>query len=198
MIVTDAIREEWFTPQELAVANDFKLPKRREEWLRSRTAAKELAMQRGIVSDPRGCFVSRPRLIIDGIESPWFVSLSHSRGWAAAAIDTAPVGVDIELVRPVDERAVHLFLRDEEAAVMRGCAIADRLIHFWAAKEAAWKQRSPELQMLKQLSLTLIDERADGLTFDLVRTERRSDLVIAVTTGAASAPSHPPSPPAPR
>ena len=181
MIVTRHIREEWFTPGELAVADQFKLPKRREEWLRVRTAAKELAMRLDIVRDPTSCFVSRPRLIVDGVESEWYVSLSHSRGWAAAAIDRTAVGIDLEVVRPVDERAAHLFLRDDEAAAMHACNIADRLLHWWAAKEAAWKQRSNEFSTLKQLSISLVEERADGLTFDVVETERREDLVIAVT-----------------
>lgn len=182
MIVTRDLREEWFTPGELAVADGFKLPKRREEWLRSRTAAKELALRRGIVADPRACVVARPRLIIDGMESPWYVSLSHSRGWAAAAIDDKPVGVDLEVVRSVDERAAHLFLREEELEAMRACAIEHRLLHFWAAKEAAWKQRSPEFHTLRQLPLRLLAQTPDGLRFDLVNTERRDELVIAHTT----------------
>jgi phosphopantetheinyl transferase len=181
MIVTRHIREEWFTPGELAVAGQFKLPKRREEWLRSRTAAKELALQLGIAREPQSVQVARPRLIVDGVESEWYVSLSHSRGWAAAAIDRTSVGVDLEVVRPVDERAAHLFLRDDEAAAMLRCNIADRLLHWWAAKEAAWKQRSNEFGTLKQLPLSLVDERADGLIFDVVTTERRDDLVLAVT-----------------
>ena len=181
MIITRDIREEWFTPDELATANAFHLPKRREEWLRSRTAAKQLAMDRGIVGDPRACTVARPTLLIDGAESSWYVSLSHSRGWAAAAIEARPVGIDLEVVRPIDERAAHLFLREEEAAAMRGCTIADRLLHFWAAKEAAWKQRSGEFGTLKQLALRLIEARESGLLFDAVETFRRDDLVIAIT-----------------
>lgn len=181
MIVTRHIREEWFTPGELAVADQFRLPKRRDEWLRVRTAAKELAMRLDIARDPQSVFVARPRLIVEGVESEWYVSLSHSRGWAAAAIDRAAVGIDLEVVRPVDERAAHLFLRDDEAAAMLRSNIPDRLLHWWAAKEAAWKQRSNEFSTLKQLSISLIEERAEGLTFDVVETERRDDLVIAVT-----------------
>ena len=182
MIITSAIREEWFTAGELAIANGFKLQKRREEWLRARTAAKELALQRGLVSDARACFIGRPRLILDGVESAWFVSLSHSRGWAAAAIDAAPVGIDIEAVRDLDERAVHLYLTDDEAEVMRRCAIGHRALHFWAAKEAAWKQRSSEFETLKQLPLTLVNQREDGLDFDLATTRRVDDLIVAITT----------------
>ncbi|HYR28384.1 MAG TPA: 4'-phosphopantetheinyl transferase superfamily protein [Thermoanaerobaculia bacterium] len=181
MIITDAIREEWFTEGELAVANGFRLRARREEWLRSRTAAKELALQRGIVGDPLSCLVARPRLIIGGVESRWYVSLSHSKGWAAAAIDEQPVGIDIEAIRDLDERAAHLFLSDEETEVMRRCTIDHRALHFWCAKEAAWKQRSSEFATLRQLPLTLMNQREDGLDFDAATT-RRLDALIAATT----------------
>ena len=181
MIVTQAIREEWFTAEELAIANGFRLPKRREEWLRARTAAKELALQRGLVANPRSCVIARPRLILDGADSPWFVSISHSRGWAAATISDNPVGIDIELVRELDERAVHLYLTDDEAEMMRRCTIDHRALHFWSAKEAAWKQRFGEIQTLKQVPLRFIGENAEGLTFDNLTTRRLDNLIVAVT-----------------
>jgi len=181
MIITDAIREEWFTESELAVANAFRLRTRREEWLRSRTAAKELALQRGIVEDPLACLVARPRLIVGGVESRWYVSLSHSKGWAAAAIDEHPVGIDIEAIRELDERAAHLFLSDAESEVMRRCTIDHRALHFWCAKEAAWKQRSNEFATLKQLPLVLLQQRNDGLDFDAATTRRHDHLLAAIT-----------------
>ncbi len=184
MIISSAIREEWFTPEELAIANGFRLRKRREEWLRARTAAKELALQRGLVDDPRKCFVARPRLIIDHIESPWFVSISHSQGFAAAILDVAPVGIDVEVVRELDERAAHLYLSDEEADGMRRCRIEHRALHFWCAKEAAWKQRSAEFETLKRLPLRFLDERDDGLDFDYATTRQLDNLIVALAVSS--------------
>ena len=181
MLISDAIREEWFTPEELAVANAFKLAKRRDEWLRSRTAAKELALGRGIINDPRACLVARPRLVINGVESPWFVSLSHSDGWAGAAIDDQPIGIDVQVVREMSESAAHLFLSDEETHAMQRCALPHRLLHFWCAKEAAWKQRLGEIPTLKQLPLALREERENGLLFDGVETKTRGELIVAIT-----------------
>ena len=181
MIISSAIREEWFTAEELAIANGFKLRKRREEWLRARTAAKELALQRAIVDDPRKCLIARPRLILDGVESMWFVSISHSQGFAAAIIAESPVGIDIEAVRNLDERAAHLYLSGDEADAMRRCTIANRALHFWCAKEAAWKQRSGDFETLKQLPLRLMNQRNDGLDFDHSTTRRLGDLIVATT-----------------
>ena len=186
-LIADTVREEWFTPEELATADAFRLPKRRQEWLRCRTAAKELALERGLVADPLSCLVERPRLVIDGAESPWFVSLSHSEGWAGAAIDAAPVGIDVQAVREIAEEASHLFLTDAETEEMRRCSLGHRMLHFWCAKEAAWKQRFGELTTLKQVAVTLVEEREAGLLFDVAETNLRDGLIVAITRPISSA-----------
>jgi phosphopantetheinyl transferase len=173
LIVRDAYDLAYFTDDELAIANAFKLQKRRDEWLLARYAAKRLALDLGVVANPRDFVVQSGR--------GWFVSLSHSAPYAAAAIDREPVGIDIQVVRDVAESAAHLFLSDAETAMMRRCTIADRLLHFWCAKEAAWKPRSHEFTTLRQLPMTLREERADGLSFDLAETHRFDDLILAIT-----------------
>ena len=169
-----------FSNEELATAGAFRLPKRRDEFLLSRYAAKQLALARGLAHDARACAVARPRLVIDGHAS-LFVSLSHSAPYAAAAIGNEPVGIDVQVVRPMKETAAHLFLTDDETAAMNRCTIADRALHFWCAKEAAWKQRLGTVDTLKQLPLTLIEERGDGLLFDLAETRAIGDAIIALT-----------------
>ena len=171
----------FFTASELATASSFRLPKRRDEWLLSRYAAKQLALQLGIVEDPRACTVGRPVLFVDGQPTTWFVSLSHSAPYAGAALARAPVGIDVQVVRNIAEWSSHLFMSDEEAEVMRRCRVTHRILHFWCAKEAAWKRRSDELSTMKQLPLRLIEEREDGLLFDQVETCAIGDIVIALT-----------------
>jgi phosphopantetheinyl transferase len=170
-----------FTPEELAHAERFTLPKRREEWLLSRLAAKQLAVRLGIVADPRTCTVERPYLLA-GSEMRWYVSLSHSAPYAAAAIDQRPIGIDIEMVRPMNDATARLFLSDDEAAAVRACTVPDAMLHAWCAKEAAWKQRSEEFATMKRLPLRLLESRDDGLRFDAVTTWRDGDLLVAVTT----------------
>jgi len=170
-----------FTHDELAIANAFKLAKRRDEWLLSRAAAKQLAIQLGLASDPRSVRSERPTLVIDDASTQWHVSLSHSAPYAAAAIDRHPIGIDIQIVRDLSESASHLFLSDEEADAMRRCAIAHRVIHFWCAKEAAWKQRSHEFTTMKRLPIRLVSASASGLLFDVVETTAMGDLVVALT-----------------
>jgi phosphopantetheinyl transferase len=177
-----AARDE-FTEQELAEADAFKLPKRRDEWLLSRAAAKRLAVQLGIAGDPRRVTVERPFLLIDGQRSEWQVSLSHSAPYAAAAIARERIGVDIQVMRDIDERSTHLFLTREEDAAMRRCTLPHRVLHFWCAKEAAFKQRSDEVATMRRLHMELVEEREHGLVFDAVETIQLGDLILALTFG---------------
>jgi phosphopantetheinyl transferase (holo-ACP synthase) len=181
IIVSGAPERSWFTDGEMDVVGRFKLTKRREEWMLSRAAAKQLAMMLGLCQSPRDCVVERPALRIRGEATDWLVSVSHSAGYAAAAIARDPVGIDVQVVRQVAEWASHLFLSDEETRAMERCSTADRLLHFWCAKEAAWKQQSDRYETMKQTPLRIVEERGDGLLFDRVETMRMGELIVAVT-----------------
>ena len=169
-----AIARDWFTDAELAEADAFRLPKRREEWMHARMAAKQLAVNRRLASHPREVLVTRVRF-----------SLSHSHPYAAAAIGR---GIDVQVIREISESAAHLFLSDEEAEAMRACSVEHRLLHFWCAKEAAWKAQRGEVPTLKQVPLKLIDIQPHGLRFDGVETlwtaaaaAVQRDVIIALT-----------------
>ena len=166
-----------FTEEELATADEFKLPKRRDEWLLSRAAAKELAVQLGIATNRRNVKVERP--FIAG--TSWYVSLSHSTPYAAAAIARVPVGFDIQVVREIPEWSTHLFLSRDEDEAMRRCSVANRVLHFWCAKEAAFKRRSDEFSTMKQLPLQFVGESESGLLFDAVETVAIGDVILALT-----------------
>lgn len=170
-----------FTNRELAIAESFKLASRRHDWLLSRFVAKQLTIRLGIADDPRAIVIERPFLVIDGVRSDWRVSLSHSAPYAGAAIAREPIGIDVQFVRDLDERAAHLFLTSEETEQMLGCTLPHRILHFWCAKEAAWKQRSDEFVTLRQLPLKLDEERASGLLFDGAETKIFGDVIVAVT-----------------
>lgn len=186
LIVRDRYDLSYFTADELATANAFHLQKRRDEWLLARFAAKRLALELGIVDDPRACSVGRPMLLLDQSNAGWFVSISHSAPYAAAAIARERIGVDVQVVRPLSEAAAHLFLSGAESAAMQRCAIADRILHFWCAKEAAWKRRSPEFATLKHLPLELCEERTNGLHFDEAETTAMGDVILGVSSRVSS------------
>jgi 4'-phosphopantetheinyl transferase EntD len=182
VISNPRLDESWFSEAELEAMHAHKLQKRRQEWMRARLAAKRLAIQLGLATEPRSVAVHRPFLTIYGVPTEWRVSLSHSGLCGAAAIDRLPVGIDIQAVRELSESAAHLFLRDDEIEAMQRCTLPNRILHFWCAKEAAWKARSHELETLKQLPLTLLGQREDGLRFDAVNTAvLPGDLILGLT-----------------
>jgi phosphopantetheinyl transferase (holo-ACP synthase) len=140
----------------LVVPGEFPSEKRRREWILSRTALQMLGPA------PHS-------------------SLSHSGDYAAAAIGDVPVGVDVQEVRPLAEKAAHLFLNDDEEAALHRCTIPHRIIHFFCAKEAAWKARGGAIPTLRQVPLKLKEETATGLLFDSAATYATGDIVVAVT-----------------
>ncbi len=139
---------------------DFPRPKRKFEWMLSRIAEKELRR----LGAAGNC-----------------VSYSHSGKYGAAAVDVRPVGIDVEMLREISESAAHHFLNDDEIQAMRRCTIANRMLHFWSAKEAAWKQLGGSVPTLKRVRVTLASERANSLQFQEVETFAIDDLVAALT-----------------
>ena len=156
IIVSDVSEpESWFDS-----VPDFPREKRRREWMLSRIAEKELR-KRGAEG---GC-----------------VSFSHSGRYGAAAIGVQPIGIDVEVIRVVPESASRFFLNDDEVAMMQRCSIAHRILHFWSAKEAVWKQRGGSVPTLKKLRLRLESESETGLRFQNVETFAIGEIVAALT-----------------
>jgi phosphopantetheinyl transferase len=182
LVIGDAVFSDgWFSDTELATSREFRLQKRQTEWKHGRLAVKQLAIELGLCVSARECVFDRPRLLVRGTDAQRFVSISHSGGYAAAAIDGAPVGIDVEELRDLREGAAHLFLTDEETGDMRNVRVSGSLLHFWAAKEAVWKQRDGVTETLKRTPIKLEAETSSGLRFVEVETVAIGDLVVALT-----------------
>jgi phosphopantetheinyl transferase (holo-ACP synthase) len=161
-MVISGVRDphSFFTADELSAIAAFPRPKRQMEWMLSRIAEKELR-RRGSHGE--------------------HVSFSHSAAYGAAAVDTRPVGIDVQTSREIAEGAARHFLDDEEIEAMRRCGLSHRLLHFWCAKEAAWKQRRGSVPTLKGVRIALVNEQEEGLRFDSVETIAIGDLIVALT-----------------
>ncbi len=176
IVISDVVDPaSWFSDRELESLVALRLEKRRNEWMLSRIAAKQLAMDRGICPEPHSCTIDDRRI------GDWHVSLSHSGAYAGAAIDRSPIGIDVQVVRELKESAAHLFLSPSEEQAMRSLTIPHRLLHFWCAKEAAWKRRGGEIPTLKQIPLWLSSISTNGLCFDEVETVAHGDVIVALT-----------------
>lgn len=142
--------------------------RRQRERAASRVAAKSIAIERGFVDLPsRIRFTKsdeRPVVLVDGVEPMLFVSFSHTAGIGAAALHDAPVGIDLEHERVIDPRATKFFLRDTELAIAASSSVANALLHWWCAKEAAFKLAA-DYPTLLRVPLALESESAEGLVF---------------------------------
>jgi phosphopantetheinyl transferase len=178
---------------ELAVS---RVAERRRERAASRAAAKSLALERGIVDRAsRIRFTkedARPIVMIDDVAVALHVSFSHTAGIGAAALDEAAVGLDLEREREIDPRATKFFLRDDELAAARSCAVGNALLHWWCAKEAAFKLAAGYPTLLR-VPLGIERETESGLVLRgpggarVETTRLTGGLVAALATGPDAA-----------
>lgn len=93
-----------------------------------------------------------------------FVSISHSQSKVACAMDTQPVGIDIEKIRSIDMAVCrHVCLEEETAYVWNGQAahtgicrdpeILRRFFEIWTAKEAWFKKCGTGITDLKSVNV---------------------------------------------
>lgn len=163
---------------------------RQGERAASRVAAKSLALERGFVDlASRIRFAksdARPVVLVDGAEQSLFVSFSHTAGIGAAALHDTPVGIDLEHERVIDPRATKFFLRDEELARASSCGVENALLHWWCAKEAAFKL-NVDYPTLLRVPLALESESTEGLVLRGPRGARVETVRLTASLIAALA-----------
>ncbi len=84
-----------------------------------------------------------------------YLSLSHSHGLVACAVDRHPIGVDVERIRPVPPRLLGL-LSEEERAYVRCDADFFRL---WTLKESLIKCQGGHLGQLRHTHFRISGDR---------------------------------------
>lgn len=91
-----------------------------------------------------------------------FFSVAHSGRLVACAVDDAPVGVDLERLRPVDPRLAAMLLTEEETEVWRALPPAEGerfLLSQWVLKESWVKCTDASSLRMREVSFSL---GADG------------------------------------
>ena len=71
--------------------------------------------------------------------SPFQISLSHSREMASVMAAPNAVGIDIQKLVPKIERIAHKFMRDVEMESLQDATRLEHLHVYWGAKEALYK-----------------------------------------------------------
>ena len=73
---------------------------------------------------------------------PYF-SISHCKEGIAVAVDSQPIGIDIESVRPFKEALMHKTMNADEQAQIMGSEAADwAFTRLWTKKEAVLKMQA--------------------------------------------------------
>lgn len=148
---------EWLTGEELRLFGRLRSPRRQQDWLAGRLAAKELVGTKHalplreieILSDADGA----PQLRLSGAREA--LSIAHSAGHALAALGPAggSVGVDLERIRPVREDLASRILCEGDLS-----SSCDSLLVFWTLKEAAIKAlRTRPAPALREIAVKLTE-----------------------------------------
>ncbi len=160
------------TAGERAAFDAFPLERRRRDWLAGRLAAKRAlrATCRGrggtvpaytaieIRNDADGA----PGFAIDGspeLDGRLDISIAHSDGAAVAAVAdrlaSGPVGVDVEVTKPLSIGLVRRVLRSAEIDRLGGSSTIDPTpLEMWTAKEAAMKAARHLCEALRDVELS--------------------------------------------
>lgn len=153
-------------PKEAALLADMPWPLRRAEWLAGRRVAKRLLLAAWRLPSARVEVLplesGAPRVWVDGAPREDLVlNLSHTRGWAVAAVAPSAVGVDAcdDADGPRLPRIGRRVFSEGEAVECGAHTSAQHQAAVWALKEAGLKLRlggifDPGARSVRVLSLS--------------------------------------------
>lgn len=88
-------------------------------------------------------------------DSDIHISISHSGDFVALAVDAKPVGIDIEVIRPLDLSVAKKVCNDSDNILLNSSGSKERLNTFfkiWTAKEAYFKKKGTGITDMKSVS----------------------------------------------
>ena len=182
-----------YTPELLARAEALSLPQRREKADKLRNAQVRAAsisaglllrygLHRSGIHNPEITYTASGKPGLAG--GALYFSLSHSGDYAVCSIEPHPVGVDIQKVVTVSQRAIARFCTQEEQEYLERCDDAkSAAICLWALKESYFKTAEVSTKAVFEQTFTInLDETVcgpKGFKFTLL-TKAIPGYVIAV------------------
>lgn len=107
-------------------------------------------------------------------DSPWHISLSHSNDYAAAAVCSRPVGVDVEKKRPITDRLARKICTDQEwETIWKRSPTEETFRDLFSAKESLVKCSGKGLMALAA---------ADTRNNPRIRQYRFDDYVVSAAS----------------
>lgn len=136
--------EAWFSilsEAEKCRLSTFKAPKRRQEYLLGRVAARTLLAERSGLSLSDVCLEVNPDGSLHVPGSKYHISIAHTGRLAVAAIGFRPLGVDLERIAPRHPEISRFILHPSEERIIERLRLErnEALILIWTIKEATLK-----------------------------------------------------------
>lgn len=181
----DFSREQYDSAyRQLSPARKDRIDRYRRQEDRQRSLAgellvKELAMQAGFAGPVVEQLASgQPVLKNGGLH----ISIAHSGNLVACAVDTAPVGIDVEQLRPFRAGMLRHVCTEAEIAYVLGGAplpqgeitdtgMINRFFEVWTGKEAWFKRAGTGITDLKSIEILSMPRqlfRADGYMIQIM------------------------------
>ncbi|HUU77578.1 MAG TPA: SDR family NAD(P)-dependent oxidoreductase [candidate division Zixibacteria bacterium] len=135
-------------PQEFEKYQSLTVDKRRDEWLAGIYATKKAIMknlpeiQMNIIKIEKDEY-GKPKAFIGKVKKPYFVSITHSNGYAVSLIsEESNIGIDLEIIEKRSDALIDELLNPKEQILIskQEKDIQEELItRIWTAKEAVSK-----------------------------------------------------------
>ena len=137
------------SPSRRARINRITHPHRRQQALAGECLAKRLIAQFASVEQPviHTTEAGKPFVEIDGVH----FSIAHSGDIVVCAVDSRPIGIDIERVKTVDNKLIKRVCTPEEIAFVGEDATA--FCEVWTAKEAFVKMIGKSVPRFNEISV---------------------------------------------
>lgn len=126
------------------------------EWKAKNLIAEELGKP---VAEIFFCYSEKGKPLLEKGEIHF--SISHSGEWAAVALDKQPVGIDVEVIRPVDPRLITRICTDDDLVFLKNGNQDENLalLKIWTAKEAYFKKTGTGIVGFKTVSYSALSPR---------------------------------------
>lgn len=85
---------------------------------------------------------------------PLQFSISHSGEWVAVAVDKHPIGIDLEVLRPINPKLTRKVCTEQDLLHLESGDPDQRFLEIWTAKEAYFKRIGTGITDLRSVSYT--------------------------------------------
>lgn len=158
---------ETLAPSRKAHIDTFRHAGARRQSLAGELVLRRLLMQAGILDTIERAPGGQP-VLRDGSA---FVSISHCEDMVACAVSEAPVGIDIEKIRPVKPDLVDRVCTPEERAYVGDSP--EQFFEIWTAKEAYFKMQGTGITDFQTVNTLTIPRQM----------HRKNDYILHIVCG---------------